>query len=291
MPDLQSASNKVSQILRDWEDIPLMRALLVLLVGISVALAIRWIVPAIAARLPERMRFRVLPWEPILRVAVLIAMGTYLLPLFIQPTPENLLAISATLAVAFGFAFKEYTASLLAGIIALYEGPYRNGDWVTIEDTYGEVQAVDMRTVKVLTPDDTLVSIPHSKIWSTAVGNHNSGQRDLMCVAEFFLHPDHDGESVRKLLHDVALSSPYVRLERNILVIAAEKPWGTRYRVKAYPIDGRDQFQFISDLTLRGKSVLRSRSIAMALSPVCAPYEDGQPDTASATRRSAQSPQ
>jgi small conductance mechanosensitive channel len=39
-------------------------------------------------------------------------------------------------------------------------------------------------------------------------------------------------------------------------VVVAEKPWGTHYRVKAYPVDGRQEFQFISDLTVRRKAAL-----------------------------------
>jgi hypothetical protein len=39
-------------------------------------------------------------------------------------------------------------------------------------------------------------------------------------------------------------------------VVAREKPWGTQYWLKAYPVDPRDQFRFITDLTVRGKAAL-----------------------------------
>jgi small-conductance mechanosensitive channel len=184
--------------------------------------------------------------------------------LFINPTPENLLAISGTLAVALGFAFKDYASSLIAGVVALYERPYRNGDWVKIEDTYGEVQSHNLRTVQVLTPNDTLVAIPHSQLWTTAISNSNSGQRDLMCVADYYLHPEHDGIAILQKLRDVALASPYINLKRPLLVIVAEQPWGTHYRLKAYPLDGRDQFLFVTDLTVRGKAMLRRLAVKPA---------------------------
>ena len=195
---------------------------------------------------------------------VVLFLFAYIIPLFINPTPENLLAISGTLAVALGFAFKDYASSLIAGVVALYERPYRNGDWVKIEDTYGEVQSHDLRTVQILTPDDTLVAIPHGKMWATAIYNGNCGQRDLMCVADFYLHPDHDGILVRQKLRDVAIASPYLNFDRPVIVVAAEQPWGTHYRLKAYPVDGRDQFLFITDLTLRGKAMLRRLGVKAA---------------------------
>jgi len=264
MSDAMLNQEKVSRILREWSEIPLAHILFFLATGLAIALAIKWIVPRVAAKLPDRWRFWVLPWEPILRVLVLLFVFAHVVPLLIHPTPENLLAIFGTLAVALGFAFKDYASSLMAGVVALYERPYRNGDWVKIEDIYGEVQSLNLRTVQILTPDDTIVAVPHSKMWTTAILNANSGHRDLMCVADFYLHPDHDGQQVLRKLTDVALTSPFLQINRPVLVVAAEQPWGTHYRLKAYPIDSRDQFLFITDLTLRGKAMLRRLKIEPA---------------------------
>jgi len=47
-------------------------------------------------------------------------------------------------------------------------------------------------------------------------------------------------------------------------VIAQEKPWGTHYRVKAYVNESREQYLFITDLTIRGKDMLRQMNIRFA---------------------------
>lgn len=271
MPETGVTEDEVSRILRDWSEIRLFEAIAVLVIGCALAFGIKWLIPQLARRLPDRFRLWVLPWEPILRVLVLLVVFAYVSRLFIHPTPENLLAISGALAVAVGFAFKDYASSLIAGVVALYERPYRNGDWVKIEETYGEVRSLDLRTVSIVTPDDTVVAVPHSKLWSTAVYNGNNGQRDLMCIADFYLHPDHDGQAVRENLRTVALASPYLYFQKPVLVVAAEKPWGTHYRLKAYPIDGRDQFLFITDLTIRGKTMLRRLGIEFAVATAAVP--------------------
>ena len=178
----------------------MLEAILVLAAGFALTLAIKWIMPRIAERLPDRFRLWVLPWEPILRVALLLFVFAYVVPLFIYPTPQNLLAILGAFAVALGFAFKDYVSSLIAGVVTLYERPYRNGDWIKIEETYGEVRSLNLRTVQIVTPDDTMVAVPHSKMWTTAICNDSSGQRNLMCVADFYLHPDHDGQVIQQKL-------------------------------------------------------------------------------------------
>ena len=43
-------------------------------------------------------------------------------------------------------------------------------------------------------------------------------------------------------------------------MVVAEKPWGTCYRVKGYPIAART-VSVISDLTARAKKVLRERGV------------------------------
>ena len=57
------------------------------------------------------------------------------------------------------------------------------------------------------------------------------------------------------------------KLNLPITVAVFEKPWGTHYRVKAYPIDGRDEFLFISDVTVRGKTALANLNVQHVISP------------------------
>ncbi len=51
-------------------------------------------------------------------------------------------------------------------------------------------------------------------------------------------------------------TSPYLHLGDPINVVADELEWGTRYRIRAYPMDPRQQFRFITDLTIRGRLAL-----------------------------------
>jgi small-conductance mechanosensitive channel len=167
-----------------------------------------------------------------------------------------MLALAGSGAVALGFAFKDYVSSLIAGVVMLFERPCSAGDWVRVGDVYGKVEAMRLRVIEIVTPDDDKVSVPNAKIWSEPVRNANAGRPDHMCVADFFLDPEHDAELVHRVLKDVALTSAYRNLNRPVVVVAQEEIFGTHYRVKAYPFDGADQFTFTTDLTLRGKRVL-----------------------------------
>jgi len=56
-------------------------------------------------------------------------------------------------------------------------------------------------------------------------------------------------------------------------VVVQEKPWGTHYKLKAYVKESREQFEFLTDLTIRGKEALRAMNISFAQ----APYAEARP--------------
>ena len=134
----------------------------------------------------------------------------------------------------------------------------------SIGDHYGEVIHVGMRTVELVTADDDRIAIPHNRLWNDAIVNSNDGKPRLQCVADFYLHPEHDADLVRSMLKDVALTSPYLHLDSPVMVIIQERPWGTHYRLKAYPVDSAQQFRFVTDLTVRGKKLLTRQGVRFA---------------------------
>ncbi len=261
-----NADEKATQILKNFDEIGFV-AIALILIGawVLIALAER-LFPWLADKVPGRLRLFVLSLVPMLRLVLMVTALALVVPQVINPTVQNFVAILGAAGLAIGFAFKDYVSSLIAGIVALYETPYRPGDWVKIDGAYGEVKSLGLRALRIVTPDDTVVVIPHMKIWDTNVYNDNDGQRNLLCVADFYLHPAHDAAAVRRRLYDVALTSPYLQSDRPINVIALEKPWGTHSRLKAYPVDARDQFLFTTDLTVRGKAALADLGVVPATS-------------------------
>ena len=243
-------------------------ALLMLALAIALAAAVQFLVPRVAQRFGGRTRLYILASVPLLRLIIIVTTAVLIVPVLIKPTVENMLAVFGALALALGFAFKDYANSLIAGVVTLYEMPYRPGDWIQIDDRYGEVKSIGTRAAKIVTPDDTVVVIPHSKLWDSLIANGNDGTDNLMCVADFHTSGDHDVARIRQRLRDMAFTSPLLKSHQPVVVVVAAKPWGIHYRVKGYPVDPREQFAFISDLTDRGMAVLREERVRLITAPV-----------------------
>lgn len=259
--------DEAARIFRNPDEINFLAILVTLLVTWVAVRILRWLISWLIELAPDRLRFYLMPLEPILKLVIMGAALLRIGDLVIEPRQDNYLAAFVAVAIGLGFAFQEYLSSVVAGIVAIYERPYRPGDWVDVEGAYGEVQSLGLRSIQMVTPDDTMVTIPHSKLWTSLIYNNNNGQREHLCVSNFYLHPQHDAGLVRRKLYEVALTSPYVQLNLPITVAVAEKPWGTHYRVKAYPIDGRDEFRFISDITVRGKTALANLNVRHVVAP------------------------
>jgi len=263
MPD----ETQVSQIFKKFDSAAIVELVAVIALAGLLIIAVQRVLPWIGNRLQGKKRLNLLATVPLIRLVIILGTLAMVMPLLIKPSIQNMVALLGTVGLALGFALKDYASSLIAGIVAIGERNYRNGDWVQVGNIYGEVRHVGMRTIEVVTPDDNRVLIPHALLWNQSVSNANNGEARLQCVADFYLHPRHDSTKVQQVLEDVVLTSPYLYFDEPIGVAVKEEPWGTHYRLRAYPVDSSQQFRFISDLTVRGKAVLTGLGAELTVTP------------------------
>lgn len=245
----------------------LIEALLMVVVASVLIAVLQAVLPRIARQFGGKVRLYMLASVPLLRLLIIVVTITLVVPTLIQPTFENMVAIFGALALALGFAFKDYANSLIAGIVTLYEMPYRPGDWIDVDGRYGEVRSIGTRAAKIVTPDDTVVIIPHGRLWNGLIANGNDGTHHLMCVTDFFLAPGHDVASVLACLRDVGIASPLTKTYLPVTVVSEQQPWGFRYALKAYPVDPRDQFRFRTALLEAGHQALQALGVHATVAP------------------------
>ncbi len=248
-----------------WHDVLIIAVVLIL--ARLLILATRWTLTRMAENAQPHRRLTILRISPILRLLIRAAAIVVIVPLLVEPTVPNILALSAGLGLALAYTLKDYGSSVVAGLVTVLENTYQLGDWIEVDGAYGEVKSMAGRAIHLVTADDTEVIIPHSRLWSASVFNSTSGSRGLLCIANFYLHPDHNASAVRESLTGVALASSYRTPDSPVTVIVLEKPWGTHYKLKAYVKESREQFLFITDLTIRGKDLLRQTDIRFAQAP------------------------
>lgn len=267
MGDSKETQDQAIKLINDLQEINFVKIAIILVSAWLIVFVSKKLLPLLAQHGPSQIRLYILNAVPIIRLLMLTIALLWVFPLIFNVTFENFLVIAGGASVAIGFAFKDYVSSLIAGIVATFERPYRPGDWVKIDGDYGEIRSVGMRALSLVTASDDVVTVPHKTLWDKNIINSNDGERTLMCVADFYLASKQDHHSIRDLLRTVAMTSVYLEYDKPVLVILSNEPWGTHYRVKAYPFDLRDQFAFISDLIVRGKDALAERNFQEVVVP------------------------
>jgi len=184
----------------------------------------------------------------------------------------ELLAYGGTATVAvLGLAFKDLWASLLAGVILLFERPFSVGDRITFDGEYGEVVEMGLRTVRLVTLDDNLVSIPNNRFLTEVVASANAGALDQMCELHFFVGCNENFVDAKRIVWEAAASSRYVYLNKPIVVVMREGPvpdgaerFAIQLTVKAYVLDGRYETALGTDIHERVKVAFRRAGIRTA---------------------------
>ncbi|MGF1589334.1 MAG: mechanosensitive ion channel family protein [Pleurocapsa sp.] len=237
------------------------QALLVLLATYLTLKLIDRLVIWLSERIAKEWRLQVKQFLPVLRMVILIFVTVFLMNLFLNLSRENILAVTGTVAVALGFAFKDFASSIIAGIVGLFESPYAVGDRIKIGEHYGEVVSYGLRSIRIRTPTDNTVTIPHNKIWTEAVSNANTGALEAQVVTKFYFAHHTNIDLVKKILYRVAQTSKYTHIKLPIIVVMEEKSWGSVFKLKCYPLDARDEFIYMSDLITRAKRAFAKHNL------------------------------
>jgi small-conductance mechanosensitive channel len=170
-------------------------------------------------------------------------------------TPEVALALGGTAAVSLGFALKDLVSSIVAGLIILVDRPFQVGDRVTFDAWYGEITHIGLRSVRLLTLDDTQVTIPNSRFLTDLVASGNAGAVEMMIQMDFFIGLDQDLGRAKQIVTESLTSSRYFSTARHwsvsISEVAQDSYLALRLRAKAYVLDVRFEKAFETDVTER----------------------------------------
>src|SRR5690554_1891936 len=247
--DLPETPNEVLQILSFGK---IFWALVLLVVAyLFIRLLVR-ILEAFAEK-SAQVRITIKSVVPVVRIVLWTLFLVAIIKGVFNPPLETLLALGASVAIAVGLAAQDLLKNVFGGIMLLFDRPFQVGDKIEIGSHYGEVLEIGLRATRLVTPDDSVVSVPNMELMNAAVSNANMGELNCQVVAEIILPLDVDTQKVRKIATEAAQVSKFIYLNKPIVVLFFNEMFERRsylkMRLKAYVMDIRYEFQFKSDMT------------------------------------------
>jgi small-conductance mechanosensitive channel len=227
-------------------------SIVIFLAGLILIRTISRLVNSLAERWSHR-RFAIKAIVPIIRIFGWTFIIYVIIADIFAPPIETIIAVTASAGIAIGFASQDILKNIFGGIMIVFDRPFQVGDKIEVGKYYGEVVRIGLRTVRVVTPDDSLVSVPNSEIINQSVSSANAGASNCQVVAEFYLPPEIDLVRAKKIAYQAAAVSRYAFLNKPIVIIIGNEIHQGRsllkMRLKAYVLDLRFEFPFRSEMT------------------------------------------
>lgn len=178
---------------------------------------------------------------------------------------EVLIGLSGGAAVTIGFALKDLVASILAGLTIVIDRPFQVGDRVAFGEYYGEIASIGLRSVRLITLDDNVVTIPNNKFLTDAVASGNAGALDMLIQLDFYVGLDQDVRQAKHLVEQCLVSNRYVYTRKPWVVLVSVVMQGNypaiRLRAKAYVLDVQYEKAFETDVSERVIAAFREHRV------------------------------
>ncbi len=249
--DSEIAMGQFADLIR-WSGV--FTSLIVLLIAWSLLRFIHRVVERVSAQFVQK-RLLLQKLETFSQFAIYIITAILVFNLSLRIDERVMAVIGGTLAVSVGFAMKDLVASFIAGLMIMLDRPFQVGDRLSFDGQYGDVLSIGLRSVRVNTLNDDVVTIPNNKFLNDVTVSGNFGELDMHVGMDFYIGYDQDVALARNIISEAAASSRYVHLPRPIVVLVSQQLMDNyiaiKLRLKAYVLDTRYEKLFETDVNLR----------------------------------------
>lgn len=199
-------------------------------------------------------------------LSFIVAIGSIAFAVFLLfRSKEAAVAIGGSIGLAFAIGAKDIAASFLSGLVVIFDRSFQVGDRVKFSGIYGDVISIGVRSTRIRTLDDSLVTVPNSQFMNSPVSSANSGSLDMQVEVDLYVEQGANLSEVKRIVTEAAVSSRYVYLEKPIKIlfknVFVDMVYCTRVLVKAYVIETVYEKDFESDLIERTELAFRKYSI------------------------------
>ncbi|AXH11166.1 mechanosensitive ion channel family protein [Halarcobacter bivalviorum] len=156
----------------------------------------------------------------ILRITKVVLILLVILFLFTQ-LGIDIKAIAASLGVggiAIALASKDTLANFFGSLNIMTDNSFSQGDWIVANNVEGTVVDIRMRTTRVRTFDNAMITIPNSELATTHIKNYSKrriGRRIKMKIGVTYESSMQDVKNLKEDIKQMLLNHPDIATENN----------------------------------------------------------------------------
>ncbi|MEY4550736.1 MAG: hypothetical protein RL685_6931 [Pseudomonadota bacterium] len=234
-------------------------------VGTAIVLRIVNGVAGSVARRFSSHRLLVHKLHSIAQFALYVVASSVVLGLSVRLDSTALTVIGGGLAFSVGFAMRDLVAAFIAGITIMFDRPFQVGDRVSYGGEYGDIIKIGLRSVRMNTLDDNIVTIPNNKVLTDVTSCGNYGALEMQVAMDFYIGVDQNIELACALIKEACLTSRFCFLARPVPVLAKQvvQQDCIAFQVKARPyvLDVKHEKAFETDVHIRVQKAFLERGV------------------------------
>lgn len=190
------------QLLLEWVIGPVIVLIVLILSYLAGIVAVKPFVKRLVRKRDESDHLA----KPLSRAALYLTVFAGLAVGLVVAGYRDVFAVLGTLVaagtIAAGFALRDTLSAFVAGILIFFGRPFRIGDIIEWNDHIGRVIDIRIRTTRVETFDNEVLSVPNNEITETTVKNLSANTTRRHSVT-FGIGYDDDLEDAKQILRDI----------------------------------------------------------------------------------------
>ncbi len=175
---------------------------------------------------------------------------------------SGLAVIFGLLSVGIGFGLQNIASNFISGIILLFERPIQVGDRITVGDTDGDVEEINIRATTIRSLENISIIVPNTEFVEGRVTNWSHGDLKVRMNVDVGVSYNSDLQNVLSALREVADESEHVLREPKpevLLMEFGDSSWNMQLRV--WIADPKDYYRILSSLNCAIVDKFRQRHV------------------------------
>lgn len=152
----------------------------------------------------------------------------------------SILASLGVVGLTIGFAAKDALSNILSGLFIFWDRPFTVDDLVEIGGNYGRVEAITLRSTRIVTPDGKMLAFPNTMVVNNVVTSYTNFPH-LRLDVEVTIAVTEDIERARGVLLSMVEARPeYMKAPAPAVVVKALNDYNVLLEVRVWIEEERD---------------------------------------------------
>lgn len=140
------------------------------------------------------------------------------------------------------YSFVPIFRNIIGGFYLYQKRPFNIGDYIQIQNYYGEVIEISWRHTSLLNAEGGILNIPNYLFLTNVFENVNVGQKEQLITLKFEFNFDIPIEKIQTALYEAAISCPYAYSSKKPIVILEETDYVkeiNKFKLSLYLFDAK----------------------------------------------------